>query len=91
MDDVPGLERPLYLRRGLYFEVLSAIWSATGASPEGTFVCGDIFELDLALPAALGARVHLVGRSSTPEWERSAVERAGGSYSDVLSGLLERI
>ena len=86
--DVPGLERPLYLRRGHYHDALSAIWRATGTEPAGTLVCGDIFELDLALPAALGARVHLVGRASTPAWEREAVERAGGTFSTELRGLL---
>ena len=34
---------------------------------------GDIFELDLALPMALGARVGLVGNPRTPAYEREFV------------------
>ncbi|MGE0785111.1 MAG: HAD family hydrolase [Sandaracinaceae bacterium] len=88
--DVAGLSRPIYLRRGRYYERLRAIWQATGTGPSDTLVCGDIFELDLALPAALGADVHLVGRSSTPAWEQDAVRSRGGSFSLALSGLLSR-
>lgn len=86
---VPGLRRPILLKRGRYFDTLAALWAETGASPEGTLVCGDIYELDLALPALLGARVHMVGRPSTPAYERDAVRAAGGSFSTELSGLLE--
>lgn len=89
--DVPGLDRPIYLRRGHYHDALVAIWRATATTPERTLVCGDIFELDLALPAALGASVHLVGRVSTPPWERDAVVRAGGTFSTDLGGLLARL
>jgi phosphoglycolate phosphatase-like HAD superfamily hydrolase len=85
---VEGLGRPMYLRRGSYFDVLSELWKRTGTSPEGTFVCGDIYELDLALPAALGARVHMVGRPSTPAYEREAVRAAGGTFSTELIGAL---
>ncbi len=85
---LPGLERPILLRRGRYFDALAALWDETGARPETTLVCGDLYELDLALPALLGARVHMVGRPSTPAYERDAVERAGGTFSTELSGLL---
>lgn len=86
--DIDGLSRPLYVRRGRYFERLREIWEQTQVPPERTLVCGDIYELDLALPAALGARVHLVGRERTPDWERNAVTAAGGSFSTELSGVL---
>lgn len=89
--EVEALSRPIYLRRGRYFETLSTIWSATGTTPERTLVCGDIFELDLALPQALGASVHLVGRDDTPDWERAAVRGGGGTFSTELSGVLERL
>jgi hypothetical protein len=36
-------------------------------------VIGDIFELDLALPLALGARVGLVASAHTPPYERAFV------------------
>lgn len=88
---VDGLSRELWLRRGRYFDALRAIWDATGTRPERTLVCGDIYELDLALPAALGAAVHLVGRESTPDWERAAAQHGRGSFSTELSGVLERL
>lgn len=88
---IEGLGRPLYLRRGHYFDVLAAIWRGHDVAPERTLVCGDIFELDLALPAALGASVHLIGREDTPVWERQAVRRVGGSFSAALRGLLDRL
>ncbi|MCZ7687053.1 MAG: hypothetical protein M5U28_53235 [Sandaracinaceae bacterium] len=34
------------------------------------------------------ARVHMVGRPSTPAYEREAVGRAGGTFSTELAGLL---
>lgn len=87
--ELPGLGRPIYLRRGHYFDALRKIWDETGARPETTMVCGDIFELDLAMPARLGARVHLVARPETPEYERRAVRAMpGGSASQDLAGLL---
>ncbi|HJL18093.1 MAG TPA: hypothetical protein RMH99_20690 [Sandaracinaceae bacterium LLY-WYZ-13_1] len=86
-----GLGRPVYLRRGLYFDALREIWEATGASPETTLVAGDIFELDLALPAALGASIHHVARPRTPDYEREAVESLGGRSTVELRGVLERL
>jgi FMN phosphatase YigB (HAD superfamily) len=89
---VAGLSRPIFLGRGAYYDALRRIWTETGASPATTLVCGDIFELDLALPAQLGARIHLVARPDTPEYERRAARSsASGSVSQELSGLLERL
>lgn len=88
--ELAGLSRPIYLQRGAYYEQLRQIWRETGTDAAGTLVCGDIFELDLALPSELGARVHLVARPDTPEYERRAARaRVGGSVSQELSGLLE--
>jgi FMN phosphatase YigB (HAD superfamily) len=90
---VPGLTRPILPRRGRYFDALAAIWAETGARPETTLVCGDIFELDLALPAELGAHVHLVRRPRTHRYEMDAVAALGnrGAVSDGLTALLGRI
>ena len=45
-----------------------------------TVVCGDIWEMDLAMPYALGANVHLLDRTTpfdTYEYERYAVASSG--------------
>jgi phosphoglycolate phosphatase-like HAD superfamily hydrolase len=67
---LPGLDRPVLLRRGDYFRVLDGLRKEAGASWDEVAVCGDIFELDLALPFALGARVGLCVNPFTPPWER---------------------
>jgi phosphoglycolate phosphatase-like HAD superfamily hydrolase len=90
---LPGLERPVLPGRGRYFDALAAIWAETSAGPETTLVCGDIFELDLALPAALGAHVHLVARPDPHAYEIDAVRALGarGGVSEGLLALLDRV
>lgn len=90
---VPGLTRPIRPRRGRYFDRLAAIWEETGTTPAETLVVGDIFELDLALPALLGAQVHLLERPRTHPYERAAVESLGGrgAVSEALSDVLGRL
>lgn len=90
---LPGLPRPIYLRRGPYYETLRAIWAQTGTSPEETLLCGDIYELDLAMPSALGVRVHLVEGPGVAPWEKAAVLALGerGGASDTLRPLLRRL
>lgn len=89
----PGLSRPVLLSRGRYFDALSAIWAESGAGPEATLVCGDIFELDLALPAELGAHVQLVRRENTFAYEEDAVRALGdrGRVGDGIAELLRRV
>jgi FMN phosphatase YigB (HAD superfamily) len=90
--ELEGLARPVHLRRGRYLDALVAVEKALGVRLERTLVCGDVFELDLALPHALGAHVHLVTRSTTPDYELRAIEampRAGASPD--LCGLRERL
>ncbi|MCX7808597.1 MAG: HAD family hydrolase [Deltaproteobacteria bacterium] len=89
---IPGLTRAIHLHRGHYFALLTQIWDETRLSPEETLVCGDIFELDLAMPAQLGAQVHLVFRPQTAEHEKRAARSArGGGASPTLKGLFERL
>jgi FMN phosphatase YigB (HAD superfamily) len=89
-DRLPGLARPVKLKRGPYLEALLEVWRRTGAIPQETLVVGDIYDVDLALPAALGARVHLVeNRSARPHY-RSALAGLGGrgSYAtDLMTAL----
>lgn len=89
---VEGLRRPIYVRRGRYYEVLRGIWEKTGISPERTLVAGDIFELDLALPAHLGAHVQLVLKDKTEDFERRAIAQLEhGEASEDLGGILHRV
>ena len=67
---LPGLDRPVLLRRRFYLEALNALRAEAGAAWEDVWVFGDIFELDLSLPLAMGARVGLMANSFTPRWER---------------------
>lgn len=96
-DSVPaeerldGLARPVFLRRGHYYSLLREIWTDTGAAPETTFVVGDIYELDLALPARLGVHVHLLARPTTPAHERAAVLAHGGHVSEDLAAVLTQV
>ncbi len=92
LDDLtlPGLDtRPVLIKRGHYYDLLKQLWQDTSAAPRDTLVCGDIFELDLALPLALGCRVHLVHHDATPAYEvRYVADHDRGSVSRELSGML---
>jgi beta-phosphoglucomutase-like phosphatase (HAD superfamily) len=88
----PEVDRPVYLRRGRYFDLLRRTWDETGTGPDSTLVAGDIFELDLAMPAALGTHVHLATRASTmPHEIRLARKLARGDAAAPLSAILARI
>ena len=67
---VPGLKRPILPRRRLYFDVLEKLRAEVGADWSEVRVVGDIFELDLVLPMALGASVALVVNEHTPQYEQ---------------------
>jgi len=91
-----GTRRPIYLRRGSYFDALCGLWidlGAKGYAIAETIVCGDIWELDLAMPKALGAAVHLIRRA--PPFETYAYELAQlASPKDAskdLRGLVDHV
>lgn len=90
---LPGLDtRPVKIKRGHYYDVLRDLWERTGADAESTLVCGDIFELDLALPLALGAKTHLVYHDQTPTYEVSYLQaHERGGVSTHLAGVLDRL
>lgn len=74
------LGRPIYLRRGSYFRALSRVLGGDFESLRSTLFCGDIWELDLAMPRQLGARVHLLERAppfETCQYERRALAAEG--------------
>jgi phosphoglycolate phosphatase-like HAD superfamily hydrolase len=71
---IEGLGRPVLLRRRRYHERLSELLAREGSSWEELTVVGDIFELDLSLPLAMGARVGLAVNPFTPAYEQRFVE-----------------
>jgi hypothetical protein len=80
------------VRRGRYFDALVAVARELSVRPEEMLVCGDIFELDLALPFAMGAQVHLLLRATTPDYERRFVEASPrGGHGITLRSVLERL
>lgn len=85
--EVPGLARPVLLRRRHYHDLLAKVLARAESTFSELTVVGDIFELDLALPLALGARVALVRGPRTPEYELAYV--AGHERGKVLEDLRE--
>jgi hypothetical protein len=91
---IPETERPIYLRRGAYFEAICRVLDGDFDALTNTVFCGDIWEMDLAMPYALGAKVHLLDRAApfdTCPYERRALVGYGdrGKTSADLSGLLD--
>jgi hypothetical protein len=90
-----GTVRPIYLRRGAYFDALCGLWRDLGAADYAiaeTLVCGDVWELDLAMPRALGAHVHLIRRA--PPFDSYPYELAQLPPADTsadLRGLLDHV
>ena len=84
---IAGLARPVLLRRRNYHAILRAILDEAGADFTDLVVIGDIFELDLAMPLALGARVGLVSSARMPAYERAFV--AAQPRGRVIDDLLE--
>jgi hypothetical protein len=85
--DVPDLARPVLLRRREYFTKLKQILDEANAT-FAELVVVDIFELDLAMPLALGARVGLVTSPRTPAYERAFVEsHPRGALIDDLASI----
>jgi hypothetical protein len=87
-------ERPVYLRRGAYFEAINRVLDGDFDALTNTVFCGDTWEMDLAMPFALGAKVHLLDRAApfeTYAYERQALVAYGGrgKTSADLSGLLD--
>lgn len=93
---VSGQSRPMLVRRPHYARVLSELWDKTGLTATSTLVCGDIFELDLALPLRLGTRAHLVERPNTLDSERAAIalfpgRATAGPTLGEAAALVERL
>jgi phosphoglycolate phosphatase-like HAD superfamily hydrolase len=90
------LGRPLYLRRGTYFEAIHKVIRGNWDELATTLFCGDIWEMDLAMPFALGGCVQLIERAmpfETYPYEKQLLQECGerGRFSQDLSGLLSWI
>jgi len=84
---IPGLDRPIYLRRRLYHDVIAELLEQVGADWSDLVVVGDIFELDLVLPLARGARVGLIPNPFTPSYELAFLE--GHARGAILRSVTE--
>ena len=84
---LPGLSRPVLLRRHTYYDILATLLEVESAAFSDLVVVGDIFELDLAMPLTAGARVGLVHSTHTPGYERDFV--TNHPRATLLSGLHE--
>ncbi|MCE9573704.1 MAG: hypothetical protein K8W52_11155 [Deltaproteobacteria bacterium] len=86
---LPGLARPVLTQRRFYYERLQAVVAAHGATFADLIVVGDIFELDLAMPLSLGARVGLRRNPLTPQYELDYLQgqREKARVFDDLSAL----
>lgn len=88
--DING--RPAYLRRGFYFEAICKAFNNKLDKLPSTIFCGDIWEMDLAMPYELGANIHLIEREppfNTYTFERNIVKAQKGKVSKNLNGLLK--
>lgn len=86
--------RPAYLRRAFYFEALCAALDNNWDRIPTTVVCGDIWEMDLAMPFALGTNIHLIERAAPfgtykYESDKTQAEPHRAKISKDLTGLLE--
>lgn len=72
---IPGLSRPVILKRRLYLGSLCEILQEHHCKWRGMTVVGDIFELDLAVPMHLGCRVGLLANEFTPLYEVEFLEK----------------
>ncbi len=88
-----GFERPLYLRRKKYYDVLENILKENKAEANQVIAIGDIYELDLLLPEYLCMNTVLVPRENTPTFEINATKEYPKSYVEPnlinLAGYLE--
>ncbi len=89
--EIPGLKRGVLLQRSEYYRALDELRRANGgASWSDLWVVGDIFELDLAMPWALGANVVMVDNGVMPDYECRFLEgRERVHVTETLTGACE--
>jgi FMN phosphatase YigB (HAD superfamily) len=86
---IPNLERPVYLQRSHYAEILASIQDTYNCNWTETTVLGDIFELDLSLPLHLGATVGLMQNPFSPAYEVEYLKHheRGAVHTDLNAAL----
>lgn len=87
--EVPGLSRPVLLRRRRYFEVLDELRRRHGVEWSDVRIVGDTFELDGALPLALGATFGFLVNPRTPAYEQEFL--ASCPHAKILHNLSEAL
>lgn len=85
----PNWRRDVYLRRHLYWQVLTS--ALRNIKPQHAVIVGDIYELDLALPLQCGMQGILLAGPATPDYELKAVETAQGYVVRSLEQALAQI
>lgn len=87
-----GFGRPLFLRRQKYYETLEMVKLERQVGPYNVFVVGDVYELDLLLPAYMRMNIILTPRKSTPQFEIDAVKSSQfGKVAYSLNEVLDHI
>lgn len=84
---LPGLARPIYLRRKEYFSALNN----DGAAESIGCVVGDIYELDLSLPEKLGVFTCLLASGAPMHEKQYYVDHPNGYSANSLPELIPRI
>lgn len=87
-----GFPHPVQLRRGLYYQALCRAAQPQPLQDIGA-VIGDLFELDLSLPHALGLPIALLANDYTPAWEIPYVQEhgfVGYNLAEVSEWLAQR-
>lgn len=77
--NIPNLNRPIYLRRRRYYDILLSILKTTKSDWKDLVVVGDHLEIDLILPHVLGAKIGLVVNDFTPKYEIDFVQNSPNS------------
>lgn len=84
---LPGLPRPVLLRREFYNQTIETLCQKHGATWSDVTVVGDIFELDLSLPLHRGARVGLMVNDFTPDYEKNFLQ--GHERGHLLQSVMD--
>jgi phosphoglycolate phosphatase-like HAD superfamily hydrolase len=83
--------RAVTLRRGRYLDAIASICDRVGCDGPELAACGDVFELDLAVPLSIGARVCMVAHEGARPWEAGAVARSGGFVNEHALPSIEQL